>query len=101
MVLSDVVRLLQLLRTDESQYMIPTIYAAEPWSASSEALVAWSPPRGGLPPEAAERHLLRLIDVQGAIDALRDCYFDLSNAGRYDELCGLLVQRILQRNSSR
>ena len=100
MVLSDVVKLLQLLRTEETQYMLPTIYAAEPWSASSEALVAWSPPRGGLPPEAAERHLLRLIDVQGAVNALKDCYFDLSSAGRYDDLCSVLIQRVLQRNSS-
>jgi hypothetical protein len=98
-VLSDVARVLRLLRTEESQYMVPTIYVEEPWSASSEALVAWGPLKGGLPPEVAERRLVRLTEVEGAIDLLNDRYFDLSAARRYDELSELLIQRVLQRNS--
>jgi hypothetical protein len=62
-VLSDLARVLRLLRTEESQYMVPTIYVEEPWSASSEALVARGPLKGGLPPEVAERRLVRLTEV--------------------------------------
>ena len=98
MVLSDVVRMLQLLRTEQSQYMVPTIYAAEPWSPSAEALVAWASMKGGLPPEPAERRMVRLIEVEGAIDLLKDRYFDLSTDRRYDELATLLIQRVVRRN---
>jgi hypothetical protein len=98
-VLSDVVRMLLLLRTEQSQYMVPTIYAAEPWSAASEALVAWASQKGGLPPEAAERRMVRLIEVEGAVELLNDRYFELSAARRYDELSNLLIQRVTRRNS--
>jgi hypothetical protein len=100
-VLSDVVRMLNLLRTEEAQYLVPTIYAAEPWSAHSEALVAWASLKGGLPSEAAARRMVRLIEVEGAVELLRDRYFDLNAAGKYDELSTLLIQRVIQRNSSR
>jgi hypothetical protein len=90
--------MLQLLRTEQSQFMVPTIYAAEPWSPSSEALVAWGSMKGGLPPEAAERQMVRLIEVEGAVDLLEDRYFDLSATRRYDELSNLLIQRVLRRN---
>jgi hypothetical protein len=99
MVLSDVVRILELLRTEQSQYMMPSIYAAEPWSPSSEALVAWSPMRGGLPPEPAERRLVRLIEVEGAIELLKDRYRHLSADRRYDELSTLLIERVIRRNA--
>jgi hypothetical protein len=91
--------MLQLLRTEQSQFMVPTIYAAEPWSPSSEALVAWGSMSGGLPAEAAERRMVRLIEVEGAIELLEDRYFDLSAARRYDELSNLLVQRVTLRNA--
>jgi hypothetical protein len=80
--------------------MVPTIYAAEPWSPSSEALVAWGSMKGGLPPEVAERRMVRLIEVEGAVDLLKDRYFDLNAAGRYDELSELLIQGVIRGNSS-
>jgi hypothetical protein len=98
-VLSDVVRMLELLRTEQSQYMVPTIYAAEPWSPGSEALVDWASQKGGLPPEVSTRRMVRLIDVAGAVDLLKDRYFDLRAAGGYDELSDLLIQRVILRNS--
>ena len=101
MVLTDVIRVLPLLRTDEAQYMEPTIYAVEPWLAPSEALVAWGSLKGGLPNEVAARRMVRLIDVKGAIELLNDRYYDLSTTGRYDQLAELLVERVIQRNSRR
>jgi hypothetical protein len=98
-VLSEVMRMIELLRTEQSQSMIPTIYVAEPWGARSEALVAWQPQKGGLPPDVAKRHMVRLIDVSGAMALLEDRYFDLRAAGAYDELATVLIQRVALRNS--
>ena len=92
--------MLHLLRTEVSQSsVVPTIYAAEPWTPSSEALVIWGSLKGGLPVEAAKRRMVQLIEVGGAVELLHDRYFDLSVAGRYNELCNLLIQRVIQRNS--
>jgi hypothetical protein len=90
--------MLQLLRTEVSQSsVVPTIYAAEPWTPTSEALVTWGSLKGGLPDEAAKRRMVRLIEVGGAVELLQDRYFDLSVAGRYAELSNLLVERVVQR----
>jgi hypothetical protein len=43
--------------------------------------------------------MVRLIEVEGAIELLEDRYFDLSAARRYDELSNLLVQRVTLRNA--
>jgi hypothetical protein len=79
--------------------LVQTIYAAEPWSAGSEALVDWASQKGGLPTEVAKRRMVRLIDVEGALALLKDRYFDLSARGAYDELSDLLIQRVTLRNS--
>jgi hypothetical protein len=91
--------MLELLRTDQSQSMVPTIYAAEPWSPHSEALVAWAPEKGGLPPEVAERRMVRLVEVERAIELLKDCYYELRVARRFDDLSELLIQRVIRRNA--
>jgi len=99
--LSDVVRILPLLRTEEAQYLVPTIYAAEPWLPSSAAIVALGSLKGGLPPAAAERRLVRLVEVEGAVTLLKDRYFELSAAGQYEALCNLLLERVAERTRSR
>jgi hypothetical protein len=92
--------MLPLLRTEVAQYMVPTIYAAEPWLPSSEAIVAWGSLKGGLPAGAVEHRMVRLTEVEGAIALLKDHYFDFTAARRYDELCNLLIQLVVERNSS-
>jgi hypothetical protein len=77
--------------------MVPTIYATEPWSPSSEAIVAWGSLKGGVPPEAAERRMVRLVEVAGAVTLLEDQYHALATTQRYDELCNLLLERVAQR----
>ena len=42
--------------------------------------------------------MVRLIEVEGAIDLLEDHYFDLSAARRHDELSNLLIARVIRRN---
>jgi len=49
-----------------------TIYAAKPWTPQSAAVVAEEPPRGGVPPEAAERRLSYFLEILIARDFLDD-----------------------------
>ena len=93
--LREVVAMLDLLRTDESQWMVPTIYAREPWDPESEALVAWAPMRGGLPDAAARAKMVRLTEVKSAMSLIQDQSYRLRAAGDLDALCSLLIQRVL------
>jgi len=43
--------------------------------------------------------MVRLIEVQGAVELLEDHYFELSTARRYDEPTSLLVQRVIRGNA--
>lgn len=47
-----------------------TIYAAEPWTDESTAIVAIEPPAGDLPEEAARRGLKYFLEVHVARDVL-------------------------------
>jgi len=64
MKLIDVIR--QISALDESS----TIYAAEPWNPSSEAIVAPEPETGGLPVEAQSLGLKYFLEVFIARDFL-------------------------------
>jgi hypothetical protein len=100
-ILSDVIRDLRSYDKDEVSFQEPSIYAAEPWDSTSEAVVEWSLPRGGLPDTAAKRLLMYLISVRGALGVLGHEYDVLVRDGRIDELCGLLVRHVNQANAGR
>jgi hypothetical protein len=51
-----------------------TIYAKEPWSCDSEAVLAREPDAGGLPPEAAAIGATYFIEVESAVGALPSDY---------------------------
>jgi hypothetical protein len=93
--------MLPFLRGDEAQYMVPTIYATEPWSPSAQAMVAWGSLMGGLPAVAADLRMTRVIEVEAATALLKDRYFDLSASGRYDDLSRLLLERVALSNQRR
>jgi hypothetical protein len=92
--LNDIVIELLSLPTQQEQESIPTIYAEEPWSPSSEALVAHGSLHGGLPPEAAKRGMVRLIEVAGAVAILKNAYSEFAESGLYAELCLTLINRV-------
>jgi hypothetical protein len=92
--LNDIVIGLLSLPSQQEQESIPTIYAIEPWSPSSEALVAYGSLHGGLPPEAAKRAMVRVIEVASAVAILKNTYAEFAESGLYAELCLTLINRV-------
>jgi hypothetical protein len=92
--LRDIVAKLSSFPRHQEQESIPTIYVAEPWAPSSDALVEWGSLHGGLPAGAANRLLVRFIEVGAAVAILKTSYSDLADADRYDDLCVMLVDRV-------
>lgn len=70
MTLAEIVNALPSFAAPEISFQEPTIFAAEPWVPHSEACVAWSMPRGGLPAEPARRGFTRLVEVREALNIL-------------------------------
>jgi hypothetical protein len=91
--LSDIVRDLQRYNEEPVSWQEPTIYAEEPWTANSQAIVCWSLPKGGLPDDAAKLRLVRVVEVRSAVSLLTDKYDQLVR-DRLDELCVLLIARV-------
>jgi hypothetical protein len=100
-ILSDVIRDLRSYDEDEVSFQEPSIYVAEPWRSTSEAVVEWSMPKGGLPDTAAKRLLMYLISVRGALKVLGHEYDALVRDGRVDDLCALLVEHVNQAKAGR
>ena len=92
--LLDIVRDLRRHDDEPISSQQPTIYAEEPWSAESAAIVSWSTPRGGLPEDAAKSRLVRLIEVRSALRLLAGEYDQLLVGNRLDELCAMLIGRV-------
>jgi hypothetical protein len=92
--LADIVRDLRRYDEEPIGWQEPTIYAEEPWSASSRAIVSWSAPKGGLPDAATTLRLVRLMDVRKSLRLLNDEYDQLLAAHRLEELCTLLIERV-------
>jgi len=51
-------------------------------------------PKGGLPDDAATLHLVRFVEVRLAIDLLAQDYDRLMAAGRFEEICALLIVHV-------
>jgi len=98
--LADILRHLRTYDQEPYAWQEPTIYPAEPWSASAQAIVTWSMPKGGLPDDAAKLGLVRVIEVRGAIKLLADQFDQLVKEDRMDELCALLVVRVHRRSAN-
>jgi hypothetical protein len=92
--LNDIVVELLSLPTQQDQESIPTIYAEEPWSPTSEAVVAYGSLHGGLPSEAAKRGMVRFIEVASAAAILKNTYSEFAESGLYSELCLTLINRV-------
>ena len=69
-----------------------TIYAAEPWTSESKAIVANEPPPGGLPEEAKMCGLKYFIEVAIASDFLEGWASTLGYAPSAEESCDRLIQ---------
>jgi hypothetical protein len=99
MTLAEILRDLQRFNEEPFECQAPTIYAAEPWTVNSQAIVTWSMPKGGIPDEAAKLRLMRLLEVRETISLLADKREQLVLEDRIDELCALLVDRVQKLNA--
>lgn len=69
-----------------------TIYAAEPWTAESVAIVAIEPDSGGIPEEAATRGLKYFLEVAVARDFLEGWESTLDSTPTAPERCARLIR---------
>jgi hypothetical protein len=83
--------ILDLDRLDEAS----TIYAASPWSADSQVVVAQAPDTGQLPPEAQRRGLQYFLEVAVARDFLDGWAAHLASQPTTRERCARLIQYAL------
>src|SRR6266849_7249580 len=78
----------------------PSIYVAEPWAATSDALVEWSGEKGGVP-SGRKPLLYNLMTVGEAIQFFGADYDDRIAAGAVDAMCAKLSYHVTQRNAQR
>ena len=83
--LSEVVRQLAEYDCDS------TIYALEPWTDRSAAVVAVEPDSGGLPAEAAAIGLAYFLEVKTARDFIKDWQASLNKQPDLVETCNRLI----------
>lgn len=100
MTLTEIVKTLPSFAAAEVSFQEPTIFVAEPWVPHSEACVAWSLPRGGLPEEPARHRFTRLVEVREALDILAVDKMPWP-PGPAHVLAELLIATVLVRNAAR
>ncbi|QEX16440.1 hypothetical protein FRZ44_17330 [Hypericibacter terrae] len=69
-----------------------TIYALEPWTEDSDAIVAPEPKSGGLPPEAAEAGMKYFLEISIASDFVEDWITSLKEKPSSSAVCQRLIQ---------
>jgi hypothetical protein len=86
----DNMTLSEVIRDLENHEAEATIYALEPWSEDSLAVVAFEPDGGGLPEEA--KNLSYFLEVFVARDFIEDWLPSLDSSPTPQELCSRLIQ---------
>lgn len=71
-----------------------TIYASEPWTPDSKAIVAQEPASGGLPEEAKVSGLKYFIEVAIGRDFLEGWASNLDHAPSAEETCDRLIEPV-------
>lgn len=72
-----------------------TIYAAHPWSAESEVVIAHEPDDGGLPSAARNLGLRYFLEVFLARDFLDDWKGTLAQPPSPQEMCSRLIRYVM------
>lgn len=72
-----------------------TIYAAEPWTCDSIAIVALEPDDGCLPKKATKLNLVYFLEVAGAREFVEGWEASLPQPANPDERCQRLIQYAL------
>ena len=90
--MGEVTRLGDAIRQLASLDQDATIYAAEPWSDESTAIVAIEPDSGGVPENAAMRGLKYFLEVAVARDFLEGWESTLDSTPTELERCDRLIR---------
>ena len=90
--MTKVRRLGDLLKRLASLDQDSTIYAAEPWTSESAAVVAMEPESGGLPKIAASQGLKYFMEVYIAHDFLEDWESTLAEKPTDQERCDRIIR---------
>jgi hypothetical protein len=69
-----------------------TIYASQPWTEDSEAIVAHEPESGGLPDEAEQLGLIYFLEVFIARDFVESWMASLDAQPTLQQKCARLIQ---------
>jgi hypothetical protein len=78
----------------------PTLYVADPWAPSSEAVIQWSSAKGGVP-LGHNPVLFHLTTVRAALDFFGSEYDEQLARGETPSLCRKLATHIAARNARR
>ena len=84
--------LLETIRRLDSLDEESTIYAAEPWTADSQAIIAPEPDTGGLPAKAKKLGLAYFLEVFVARDFLEEWIGNLDAEPTLQEKCSRLIE---------
>ena len=92
----------KLRRYDETPFggQAPAIFVAGPWEPSSEATVAWSGAKGGVPLRQ-KPILFYLTTVKAALRILGSEYDDLVTNGETEAMCRKLAHHVAEMNAQR
>lgn len=72
-----------------------TIYAAEPWTEQSEAMVAREPDRGGLPSEVSDAGMKYFLEIGIAKEFIEDWLGSLEEQPTPSSICRRLISYAL------
>jgi hypothetical protein len=78
----------------------PAIYAAEPWGATSAAVVEWSNEKGGIP-AGRQPLLFYLATVREALQFFGADYDARVANGEVEAMCAKIGHHIAQKNAQR
>ncbi len=94
--MGPVMKLIEAVRELDSFDSEATIYAATPWTESSDAIVAAEPAAGGLPAEAEKLGLKYFLEVFVARDFLDGWGANLGATAAVQQKCARLIQYALK-----
>jgi hypothetical protein len=94
--MGPVMKLIEAVEKLESFDNEATIYAATPWTESSEVIVAHEPTSGGLPTEAEKLGLKYFLEVFVARDFLDGWSANLGATPAVRQKCARLIQYALK-----
>jgi hypothetical protein len=85
-------KLIELVRDLDALDKRGTIYASQPWSEASEAIVAYEPEAGGMPAEAEHLQLKYFLEVFIARDFIEGWIANCRTPPTLEQKCAGLIE---------